>query len=359
METLSLEQKLLRKVALERAFLSQAESRALIERITSGECGEAEHVALGALLCAMQIRGESAEELAGAAAALLQQMNGLDLHAQQASYYDVVGTGGDGKSSVSVSTATALALASFGAEHGLAVAKHGNRAVSGKVGSADVLRGCGVELEGTEAERRAQFARHGFLFLFAPLYHPSMRFAAPLRAALKLPTIFNFLGPLCNPSEPDGAAIGVNRPECLSVMSEAAKLLGKKNYFFYSAEDGYDEISTSAPSRIYSEGKLLMRIEPQQFFTPFPLPRVKGLPDALHKFRYMLSGAAENPPAAQQTAGIDAELGLALHHTLALNAAVVLHLFGKAASLAEAFRIADGLLREGLAARKLAELQQK
>ena len=354
-ETL-LTQQLLRKVALERAFLSQAESRALIERITSGECEEAEHIALGALLCAMQIRAESAEELAGAAAALLSQMNGLDLHAQQASYYDVVGTGGDGKSSVSVSTATALALASFGMEHGLAIAKHGNRAVSGKVGSADVLRGCGIEFEGTEVERKKQFARHGFLFLFAPLYHPSMRFAAPIRGALKLPTIFNFLGPLCNPSNPDGAAIGVNRPECLAVMSEAAKILGKKNYFFYSAEDGYDEISTSAPSRIYSEGKLLMRVEPQQFFAPFPLPRVKDLPDALNKFRYMLSGAAENP--SQTAQGIDAELGLALHHTLALNAAVVLYLFGKAASLSDAFRSADGLLREGLAARKLAELQR-
>ena len=357
MATLSLEQKLLRKVALERAFLSRSESRALIERITSGECGEAEHIALGALLCAMQVRSENAEELAGAASALLSQMNALDLHAQQNRYYDVVGTGGDGKSSVSVSTATALALASFGAEHGLAVAKHGNRAVSGKVGSADVLGGCGINFEGSEAERRQQFERHGFLFLFAPLYHPSMRFAAQVRTALKLPTIFNFLGPLCNPSNPDGAAIGVNRPEYLSVMSEAAKLLGKNNYFFYSAEDGYDEISTSAPSRIYSEGKLIMRVEPQQFFAPFPLPKVSDLPDALRKFRYMLSGAAENPP--RQAEGIDAELGLALHHTLALNAAVVLHLFGKAASLADAFRSADALLREGLAARKLAELQQK
>ncbi|WGK69784.1 anthranilate phosphoribosyltransferase [Candidatus Haliotispira prima] len=354
----SLEQRLLRKVGLEKQFLRREESRALVERITGGECGAQEHIALGSLLCAMHIRKESAEEIAGAAAALLATMKPFDLHQQHKEYYDIVGTGGDGKSSVSVSTATAIAIASFGPNDGLPIAKHGNRAVSGKVGSADVLRDCGLNFEGDDARLKEQFARHGFIFLFAPLYHSSMRFAAPIRAALKFPTIFNFLGPLCNPSNPDGAAIGVNSLERLPAMSEAARLLGKQNYFFYSSEDGYDEISTSAPSQVYSDGKLFLTVEPKQFFDPFPIPGAENLADGARKLRYMLSGTAQKPDAEQQAAGISPQLGLQLHHTVALNAAVALHLFGKTATLEEAFVSADNLLRQGVAGQKLAQMQQ-
>ncbi len=353
----SLEQRLLRKVGLEKQTLSQAESRALIARITSGESDQnraAAHIPLGALLCAMQIRGESAEEIAGGAAALLDAMKPFDLHPQQAVYYDIVGTGGDGKSSVNVSTATAIALASLG----LPIAKHGNRAVSGKVGSSDLLRECGLNFEGDEEQLRQQFQQHGFLFLFAPLYHSSMRFAAPIRAALKFPTLFNLLGPLCNPGNPDGAAIGIARMERLAPMSEAARLLNKKNYFLYSSEDGYDEISTAAPSHVFCEGKRILKVEPRQFFESFPIPEVRNLADSLCKFRYMLSGQAGNPDAEQRAAGIDAELGLRLHHTVALNAAVALYLFGRAESLAEGFARADECLRSGMSARKLAELRQ-
>ncbi len=360
-EELTLEQQLLRKVGLEGQRLSQGESQALIERITSADLGPEEYIAVGALLCAMNIRGESAEEIAGAAMALLRAMRSLDLHSECREYYDIVGTGGDGKSTVSVSTAASIALAAVGREQNdgdLAVAKHGNRAVSGKVGSADVLRECGVNFDGDEAQLRKQFGRHGFLFLFAPFYHASMRYVAPVRAALKFPTIFNLLGPLCNPSNPDGAAIGVSHVARLESMSEAARLLGKKNYFFYSSEDGYDEISTAAPSHIFCDGKLILSVEPKDFFAPFVLPQVVGLQDSVNKFRYMLSGAAGTPDCSAQAAGIDADLGLRLHWTVCLNTALPLYLFGKVVSLKEAFALVDSLLRQGAGARKLEELQQ-
>ena len=352
-----LEQSLLRKVGLDKEFLSQAESETLIARITSGQCGPEEHIALGALLCALHIRGESAEEIAGAAAALLSVMRTFDLHQQRKRYYDIVGTGGDGKSTVSVSTATAIALAAIGESENLdlAVAKHGNRAVSGKVGSADVLYECGLNFTGDDTLLRQQFQRDGFLFLFAPAYHGAMRHAAPIRNALKFPTIFNFLGPLCNPSNPDGAAIGVNRLERLPMLSEAAQLLGKKNYFFYSSEDGYDEISTSAPSQVFAEGKQILTVEPKQFFEPFAIPGVESLEDAVYKFRYMLSGAAESPI---NDSPIGPELGLQLHYTVSLNAAVPLYLFGKVRSVREAFELVESRLRQGLGQCKLAAMQQ-
>ncbi|MEM9423427.1 MAG: hypothetical protein AAF975_01405, partial [Spirochaetota bacterium] len=240
------------------------------------------------------------------------------------------------------------------------IVKHGNRAVSGKVGAADVLEECGINFEGEDSALREQFYSQNFLFLFAPLYHRAMRHAVPIRAALKFPTIFNFLGPLCNPSNPDGAAIGVAQLQRLSPMSEAARLLNKNNYFFYSSEDGYDEISTAAPTQIFSEGRHIETVEPQKFFEPFPIPYVENLVDSASKFRYMLSGCAENPEKHSSKesaeASIDPDLGRRLHYTVCLNAAVVLYLFGKAASIPEAFELLDTRLREGVGRKKLAAL---
>ena len=355
---LSLEQNLLRRVGLNKELLSQADSRALITRITSGACGPEEYIPLGALLSALRIRGESAEEIAGAAEALLAIMQPFDLHQQHEEYYDIVGTGGDGKSTVSVSTATAIALAAIGEHYhlNLAVAKHGNRAVSGTVGSADILRECGLNFEGSPNILREQFQQHGFIFLFAPIYHNAMRHVAPIRNALKFPTIFNCIGPLCNPSNPNGVAIGVHRLDYLSPMSKAAGLLGKQKYFFYSSEDGYDEISTFAPSRIFTDGKHILTINPSDFFEPFPIPTVEKLSDSVLKFRYMLSGIAQNPDS---TTTITPELGLQLHNTISLNVAIALYLFGKASSVQEAFELADSSLRQGIGKRKLGALQQQ
>ncbi|MCU0571326.1 MAG: anthranilate phosphoribosyltransferase [Oculatellaceae cyanobacterium Prado106] len=193
----------------------------------------------GAILIAIQAKGISASELAGMAQVLQNQsLGGLPETASASTpLIDTCGTGGDGASTFNISTAVAFVTAAAG----IPVAKHGNRAASSKVGSADVLEALGVNLATTPEKARAALSEVGITFLFAPGWHPAMKSVAPLRKTLKVRTVFNLLGPLVNPLRPSGQVIGVFNPAIVPTMAEALNLLERQEAIVLHGREKLDE----------------------------------------------------------------------------------------------------------------------
>jgi anthranilate phosphoribosyltransferase len=222
------------------SILTTEQTKILFDSIFKGELDERQ---LAALLGAMKSRGEHPNEIAGAAlsmreAALNPQLGTDDL-------FDTCGTGGDGKHSFNISSAVAIVLNSMGYN----IAKHGNRSVSSLSGSADFYEKLGIPVSLGMDEARDYFKKNKFIFLFAPNYHPAMKYAVPVRKALATRTIFNFLGPLTNPAILKKQMIGVYNTFFLPLYSQAAKVLGYDTLTIYSSEDGMDEVSPYAPTR--------------------------------------------------------------------------------------------------------------
>jgi anthranilate phosphoribosyltransferase len=196
----------------------------------------------GAILAAIQAKGVSATELAGMAQVLqsqsMAQSLGQSLNPNPiAPLVDTCGTGGDGASTFNISTAVAFVTAAAG----VAVAKHGNRAASSKVGSADVLEALGVNLTAAPDRIQAALPEVGITFLFAPGWHPAMKYVAPLRKELKVRTVFNLLGPLVNPLQPTGQVMGVFNPALLTTLAEALNLLGRQEAIVLHGREKLDE----------------------------------------------------------------------------------------------------------------------
>lgn len=219
---------------LDRQSLDMPQAAALMQ----GWLSEAiEPVMSGAILAAIQAKGVSASELAGMAQVLQSQSLGSAETTFSTPLIDTCGTGGDGASTFNISTAVAFVAAAAG----VAVAKHGNRAASSKVGSADVLEGLGVNL-GTAPERiKAALSEVGITFLFAPGWHPAMRHVAPFRKALKVRTVFNLLGPLVNPLCPTGQVMGVFSSALVETLAEALNQLGRKEAIVLHGREKLDE----------------------------------------------------------------------------------------------------------------------
>jgi anthranilate phosphoribosyltransferase len=214
---------------LDRQSLTQAQSTELMQGWLSEQIPPA---LSGAILIALQAKGLSAVELAGMAKV-------LQAPAQEhlLPVIDTCGTGGDGASTFNISTAVALVAAAAG----LKVAKHGNRSVSSRVGSADVLESLGVNLAAEGSKVQDALEEVGITFLFAPGWHPAMKAIAPLRQELKVRTVFNLLGPLVNPLRPTGQIIGVFDPTLIGVMAEALGLLGTKLAIVLHGREKLDE----------------------------------------------------------------------------------------------------------------------
>ena len=225
--------------------------------------GKLEEAEIAAILMSMRLRGESTEEIAGAARA----MNDMKIPFEtDMPVYDTCGTGGSGKSTMNVSSAVAVILATMG----LPVVKHGNRAVSGVVGSADMYEMCGVPVNSDKEAMKAYFKQHNFAFLFAPMYHPALKYAGAVRKKLRVPTLFNYLGPLANPANIGGQIVGMPFRDKLAILAESLLLLGRDKVAVYSSMDGYDEISSFAPTEIHevSGGKIIKHyLNPAEFFT--------------------------------------------------------------------------------------------
>lgn len=201
--------------------------------------GEVHHGVIGGLLIGMQVKGVTGEELAGFATAMRKRAVRYDFDVPD--LVDTCGTGG-GRASFNLSTGAAILAAACGAK----VAKHGNRAVTSKCGSADVLEALGVPIEGGLDEQKRRLAETGLVFLYAPNHHPAMRHVAPVRKALAMRTFFNLLGPLSNPAGASRQLIGVFDPQNLDRMAEALVRLGVEHAFVVHGVDGMDEVSPCA-----------------------------------------------------------------------------------------------------------------
>jgi anthranilate phosphoribosyltransferase len=234
----------MRRVVAERAALSLDEARALMEAILAGEVSDEE---LAQLLTALTQRGETAEEIAGFALAMRGAATTLPLTAaEQAELVDTCGTGGDGSGTINISTAAALVAAAAGAR----VAKHGNRAVTSKCGSADVLEALGIPTQLAPEAAAAALREHGFCFLLAPAHHPAMKALMPVRRALGFRTVLHVLGPLLNPAGARRQVMGVYEARLVPLVAEAMTLLGTEHAMVVHGDGGLDELALSGPSQV-------------------------------------------------------------------------------------------------------------
>jgi anthranilate phosphoribosyltransferase len=268
--------------------------------------GEAEVAEIKSFLLALKNKGETAEEVS----ALVNQMFA---HSAPISIsdraVDTVGTGGDGAHTINISTTAAIIAASAGAR----VVKHGNRAASSKSGSGDLLEALGVAitLDGKGVERTV--AELGIGFCFAPIFHPAMRFAAPARKELGIPTVFNILGPLANPAKPQAAAIGVADDRMHLVMAEVLATRGVEGFVF-RGDDGLDEITLSSTTSILSIGNGEIRsdlIDPSDFgITRAPVSDLVG-GDAAENARITLAIFAGERGAPRDAVMLNAAAAIA------------------------------------------------
>ena len=229
--------------------------------------GAASDAQVGAFLVALRAKGETADEMTGFVDAMAEAAVTVDVGVPVA---DSVGTGGDRSDTFNISTTAALIAAGAGVR----IAKHGNRSASSQTGSADLLEALGIDLE-MEPARTAEMIRTvGFGFLYAPLYHPAMRHAGPVRRSLGLRTVFNFLGPLTNPAGAQWMSVGTSDPEMDTLMIEVLSNRGADTAFVFYGKDGLDELTTSGPSVIHRlrDGEIsIAEFTPQDF----GVPRVK------------------------------------------------------------------------------------
>jgi anthranilate phosphoribosyltransferase len=225
--------------------LSQEEMATTIDMVMRGHATD-EQIAL--LLTALRAKGETADELAGAAQSLRQHMT--PIRTQRQGMIDTCGTGGGGSKLFNISTTAALVTAATG----VPVAKHGNRAVTSRTGSADVLAALGVNISADVACVERCLDELGICFCFAPLLHPSMKRVSEVRKRLGVPTIFNLLGPLCNPAGAPFQLLGVGRSELLNVMAEALATLGTQRAAVVSGDEGVGEVSVVGKTQVIEVG---------------------------------------------------------------------------------------------------------
>jgi anthranilate phosphoribosyltransferase len=221
--------------------LTRDEAREAMNTIMGGEATPAQ---IGGFLVALRLKGETADEIAGCAEAMRAHV--LAVRPKREDLVDTAGTGGDGGRTLNISTAAALVAAAAGA----GVAKHGNRAVSSKSGSADVLEALGFELELPPERIAESIDTLGFGFLFAPTHHPAMKHAAPVRKELAARTVFNVLGPLTNPAGARAQVVGVYSPDLVKTLAEVLAALGARRAFVVHGAGGIDELSPAGPNLV-------------------------------------------------------------------------------------------------------------
>jgi anthranilate phosphoribosyltransferase len=219
--------------------LSADETAWAMNEIMDGAASPAQIAGFGV---ALRAKGETVQEMAGLAEAMLAHATPVNLPGPAT---DLVGTGGDGAQTVNVSTMATIVAAAAGAR----MVKHGNRAASSACGAADVLEALGVVIDLSPAATEALFAELGIAFLFAPLYHPALRHAGPVRRDLGVPTAFNYLGPLTNPARPTSLAVGVADPRMGPVLAGVLAERGNSAIVFHG--EGIDELTTTGPSAVW------------------------------------------------------------------------------------------------------------
>jgi anthranilate phosphoribosyltransferase len=321
---------------LDRQDLERDEARSVMGEIMGGEATPAQ---IGGFLVALRAKGETADEIAGCAEAMRQHV--LAVTPTRDDVVDVVGTGGDGSRTFNISTTAAIVAAAAGA----AVAKHGNRAVSSISGSADVLEALGFVLEQPPERIAASIDTLGFGFMFAPLHHPAMRHAGPVRRELGTRTIFNVLGPLTNPAGARAGVFGVYSPEVARTVADALAVLDSRRAFVVHGAYGVDELSPAGPNLVFEVAAGAVRertIDPLELGIARcdPSELAGGSPDEnAHTTREVLSGAAG-----------------AKRDAVVLNAAGAIAAAGHAPDLRDGIALAAEAIDSGRAAERLQEL---
>ncbi len=307
-----------------------------MEAIVSGKADDAD---IEAFLLALKEKGETVEEIVSAACVM--RKHALRLSKNYPELVDTCGTGGDHRNTLNISTAAALVACSAGARIG----KHGNRSVSSVCGSADLLEGFGVRIDPPVFEIEKCIETTGFGFFFAPIFHPATRFAIPARKRIKGKTIFNLLGPLCNPAGAERQLLGVYDKSLVDVMAKALKELGSKRALVVHGRDGLDEISTSDETTVaeLKQGNVkTYKIAPEDF----------GIPRAALS-ALQCSSKEECKIIAEKT--LKGEPGPA-SDIVCLNAGAALYVAGKAASIKEGVSLSRKTIESGTAYHKLNEI---
>lgn len=311
--------------------LSTDDMAAVMRQIMTGEAEDAQ---IGAFLLGLRMKGETLDEITGAVQVMRELATGVDVDGE--GLVDIVGTGGDGANLFNVSTAATFVAAAGGAR----VAKHGNRSVSSNSGSADLLERAGVRLDLDAGQVKQCVERLGVGFMFAPMHHSAMRHAIGPRKALGLRTIFNILGPMTNPAGVKRMLIGVYDPDLCRPVAEVLGRLGAEHALVVHAEDGLDEISVAAPTRVveYRDGNLReYTLQPSNFAAEADSLaglEVDGAGESLDLIRRALGPAPERDAVADKAVAI-----------IALNAGAALYVAGVTSDLAggvaKAFEIID------------------
>ncbi len=325
---------------MDRQDLSEDEAAMFMENVTDGTMDER---IMSAILIAMAAKGPVPSEMIGCARALLRKKKLLPV--ESTGLGEIVGTGGDGKGSFNISSLSALTAAACGQR----MAKHGNRAVSSKSGAADFFENLGINIMASPEKTAQLIEKTGFGFLMAPVYHSAMRFAAPVRKALGVKTIFNIMGPLLNPAGAEYEVLGVYSKDLLQDYARAAKGLGAKRVMVVASDDGYDEISPCALTHVYQidehgrENKYI--INPADF----------GITDADEE-ELMGGNGADNAALAMDV--VQGKGKKTIRYAVGLNTAAILYLAGKAKNLKEGYAIATKALDDGTVLAKIKQIQE-
>jgi anthranilate phosphoribosyltransferase len=317
--------------------LTRTESRRVMDTIMSGGATPAQ---IGGFLVALRLKGETADEIAGAAEAMRDHV--IAVHPERDDLVDTAGTGGDGGRTFNISTAAALVAAAAGA----GVAKHGNRSVSSESGSADVLEALGFNLELPADSIARSIDELGFGFMFAPFHHPAMRHAAPVRRELAARTVFNVLGPLTNPAGARSQVVGVYDAGLVPVIADVLVQLGSQRAFVVHGAAGIDELSPAGPNLVCEVADGVVR---RRELDPLDL----GVPRCASE---ELRGGTPAQNAERIRAVFAGEGDAAARSAIALNAAGAIAAAGHADDLREGLAVANETLDSGAAATRLAEL---
>jgi anthranilate phosphoribosyltransferase len=334
----------LHRLANHRQSLSRAEAHAVMTEVLTGQCTDAQ---IGALLVALHMKGETVEEIVGFAEAIRAAAAPLALHANQVldasgtgrdALVDTCGTGGDTSGTFNISTATAFVVAGAGVR----VAKHGNRSVTSKCGSADVMEALGVNINLVPERVAACLEQVGIAFLFAPALHSAMKYVQPARRDLRLRTVFNLLGPLTNPARATCQVVGVYSADLVEKLAEALSMLGLHRALVVHGNDGLDEITITGPTRIgeVRDGQVrTYEVTPEEFgLARAALDDISGGDAAMNAalIRDVLQGRKS-----------------ARRDVVVLNAAAALVAAGRADHLRDAVPLAAEAIDSGAAAEKL------
>lgn len=320
--------------------LTTEEMKAVMRQIMTGQCTDAQ---IGAFLMGMRMKSETIDEIVGAVEVMRELAEPVHFNSER--LVDTCGTGGDGMNIFNVSTAASFVVAAAGGK----VAKHGNRAVSGKSGSADLLEAAGVYLDLTPEQVARSVDTVGVGFMFAPAHHGAMKFAAGPRRELGLRTLFNILGPMSNPAGVKHQVLGVFSKELCRPMAEVLARLGSTHVLVVHAQDGLDEISLAAPTFVaeLKNGEVSeYKIQPEDFGIKSQSLIGLNVDDAQGSLALIRDALGR-----RQT-----ENGQKAADIIVLNAGAALYVADMTSSLHEGVGVAHDVLHTGLARDRLEEL---